>query len=212
MARRCASLAVYSLVAALASSAKAQDLPLVRKLVEQKLIEEMAGHDARETAWYHEKSVDKQKWTSGKLLGRKVRLASWTEESKTWFWLVHPDETLALELTRFAVREARLEFALTATAKAGFNVWGRISKLVRASAGGTALVKFEIEGSTAMADGGLAGSRITHFTGRLTDLRFHNDLAHPLEDLVKDALNDYVKNKNDKLRRSIEKAIDRVDF
>lgn len=210
--RHCALVAVCCLVAISARSAAAQDLPFLRGLVEQNLIKEMTDHDSRDSAWYHEKSVDKKKWTSGKLLGRKLRLASWTEQSKTWFWLIDPEQTLSIELTRFAVRDARLEFALAAKAKAGFNVWGRIPKLVRASAGGTALVNFEIEGSTAMADGGLDDSRITHFKGRLTDLRFHNDLAHPFEDLVKDALNDYMKNKNSQLRRSIEKAIDRVDF
>lgn len=60
--------------------------------------------------------------------------------------------------------------------------------------------------------GGLTDSRITKFQAKLTDLRFHNDLAHPFEDLVKDALNDYAKNKNDKLRKSIENALHRVRF
>ena len=207
-----ATLLINSALAAIASPAAAQDMPLLRNLVEQRLIEEMAEHDSREAAWYKEKSVDKKKWTSGKILGRKLRLASWTEQSKTWFWLEDPDATLSLELTRFSVRDARLEFAVTADGKARFKVWGRIPKLVRASAGGSARVKFEITGSTAIAGGGLTDSRVTKFQAKLTDLRFHNDLAHPFEDLVKDALNDYAKNKNDKLRKSIEKALDRVRF
>jgi len=184
----------------------------VRKLFERMLIEELAQHDSREAAWYNEKTVGKKKWTSGKLLGRKIRLASWTEESKTWFWLENPKQTLSLELERFAVRDARLEFALAAIAKAQFQVWGRIPKLARASASGSARVRFQIEGSTAIGGGGLQDSQITKFTGRLDDLRFNNDLAHPFEDLVKDALNDYVKNKNTKLRNDVERAIDRVHF
>ncbi len=207
-----AALVVWLALAGLAPPAAAQDLPFVRKLFEQMLIEEMAEHDSQETAWYHEKSVDKKKWTSGKLLGRKIRLASWTEQSKTWFWLENPQQTLSLEFERFAVRDARLEFALAAIAKARFRVWGRIPRLVRASASGTVRVRFEIEGSTAIGGGGLQDSRITKFEGRLDDLRFNNDLAHPFEDLVKDALNDYVKNKNKKMRRDVEKAIDRVHF
>lgn len=187
-------------------------MPLLQKLFEQKLIEEMAEHDSPEAAWYNEKSVDKKKWTSGKLLGRKVRLASWTEQSKTWFWLENPAATLTVKLTRFAVRDARLEFAVVADARARFKVWGRIPKLAQASVGGAAVASFEIEGSTAVAGGGLADSQITKFNGRLTDLRFNNDLAHPLEDLVKDALNDYVENKNARLRTSIERAINRVRF
>lgn len=201
-----------SFAVAWAPPAAAQEIPFLRKLLEQQLIEEMVEHDSQEAAWYNEKSVDKKKWTSGKLLGRKIRLASWTEQSKTWFWLDDPQQTLTLELKRFAARDDRLEFALTAEAKARFNVWGRIPKLVRASASGKAHVKFDIEGSTAVGGGGLTDTRITRFTGRLTDLRFNNDLAHPLEDLVKDALNDYVRNKNKNMRRSIEKAVDRVRF
>jgi hypothetical protein len=192
--------------------AAAQDMPWIRKVLERALIEELSSHNSQDTAWYNEKSVDKKKWTSGKLLGRKIRLASWTEQSKTWFWLVDPATTLNLSLTRFAVRDARLEFALTADAKAGFRVWGRIPKFAQASVGGTARIQFELEGSTAIGGGGLADSRITRFSGRLADLRFHNDLAHPFEDLVKDAMNDYAHDKNDKLRKSIEKAIDRVHF
>ena len=176
------------------------------------LIAEMSSHDSEQTAWYNERSVDKKKWTSGKLLGRRIRLASWTEQSKTWFWLHKPAETLELEVKRFAVRNARLEFAVAATAKARYRVWGRIPKLVRASVSGNARVRFEIEGSTAIGGGGLQGSQITKFTGRLDELRFNNDLAHPFENLVKDALNDYVRNKNKKMRRNIEKAIDRVSF
>ncbi len=207
-----APLIAGSLAVMASAPARAQDIPLLRKLLEQQLIQEMAEHDSEETAWYNEKSVDKKKWTSGKLLGRKIRLASWTEQSKTWFWLDDPDATLQLELQRFAARDARLEFALVANAKARYRVWGRIPKLIRASASGAARVKFEIAGSTAIGGGGLTDTQITTFKGKLTDLRFNNDLAHPFEDLVKDALNDYVKNKNAKMRRSIEKAVDRVRF
>jgi hypothetical protein len=195
-----------------ARGAAAQDLPLVTRLVERQLLEELRSHDSRDQAWYHEKSVNREKWTSGKVFGKKTRLASWTEQSKTWFWMENPAETLTLEVRRLAVRDARLEFVLAIRGKAGFNVWGRIPKLVRASASGTAAVNFEIEGSTAMKDGGLADSRITRLAGRLTDLHFNSDFGHPFEDLVKDALNDHVEDKNDKLRRSVEKAIDRVKF
>jgi hypothetical protein len=187
-------------------------MPLVRSLVERAFIQEMVEHDSEESAWYDEKSVDKQKYTSGKLLGRKIRLASWTEQSKTWFWLDDPASTLTLELERLAVVDARLEFAVRTLAKARFRVWGRIPKLVQGSASGTAQLRFEIEGSTAIAGGGLSDSRITRFKARLDDLHFNSDFGHPFEDLVKDALNDYVKDKNAKLRSSAEKAINRVRF
>jgi hypothetical protein len=176
----------------LARAAAGQDLPLISKLVERQLREELTSHDSQERSWYHEKSVNREKWTSGKVFGKKTRLASWTEQSKTWFWMQDPRETLTLEVRRLAVRDARLEFALALRGKAGFNVWGRIPKLVRASASGTAQVDFEIEGSTAMKDGGLADSQISRLAGRLTDLRFNSDFGHPFEDLVKDALNDYI--------------------
>ncbi len=184
----------------------------MRKLVEQKLTEEFLKHNSEESAWYNEKSVDKQKWTEGKLLGRKVRLASWTEQSKTWLWLVEPEETLTVELTRLAVSEGRLEFAMRTVAHARFKAWGRIPKLAKAAVGGTVRAAFEIEGSTAMGGGGLRDSKITKFKGGLKDLQFNNKAARPIEDLAKDALNDYIEDKNAKLRRSMEKAIDRVRF
>jgi hypothetical protein len=212
MFRRCALATFVGLVFGLGSCAAAADLPLITRLVEAKLLEEMTAHDSQENAWYHEKSKNREKWTSGKVFGKKTRLASWTEQAKTWFWLQNPKETLALEVRHLAVRDARLEFALSVRTKAGFNVWGRIPKLVRASASGTAQVSFDIEGSTAMKDGGLADSRVTRFAGRLSDLHFNSDFGHPFEDLAKDALNDYMQDKNEKLRRSVEKAIDRVDF
>jgi hypothetical protein len=198
--------------AVVAATALAQDMPLVRKLLQEQLVAEMREHRDEPTAWVNEKSKNKESWTSGKLLGKKIRLASWTEQSKTWFWLENPAETLQIEITRLTVNQGRAEFAVRATAKARFKAWGRIPKLGQASVGGNVLATFEIEGSTAMADGGLDGSKVTLFKGELRDLRFNNDLAHPLEDLVKDALNDYVDDKNEKMRRSVEKAIDRVRF
>jgi hypothetical protein len=176
------------------------------------LTEEMLAHNSRGTAWYNEKSVNKEKWSSGKILGKKTRLASWTEQSKTWLWLEQPQHTLALEITRFAVRDARLEFTLSMRGKAGFNVWGRIPKLVKGSASGTADVIFDIEGSTAFDKGGLGHSQITKLDGRFIDLKFNSDFGNAFEDLAKDALNDYLHDKNDKLRKSVEKAIDKVNF
>ncbi len=206
-------LAIGIVVAGLASPALGQDMPLMRKLLEQKLVEELASHDSEQTAWYNEKSVDRQKWTSGKLLGRKIRLASWTEQAKTWLWFEDPKSTLSVQLTRLAVSEGRLEFALRAVAtRARFKAWGRIPKLAKAAVGGTVHADFEIAGSTAIGGGGLDDSHIATFRGGLKDLRFNKDAAHAFEDLVKDALNDYLEDKNDKIRRSIEKAIDRVQF
>lgn len=213
----CPTLARFVLALALSTSglaaARAQEMTLWRGLLEQRLVEELASHDCEEAAYYNEKSVDRQKWSSGKLLGKKVRLASWTEQSKTWLWFEDPASTLSVELTRLEVVEGRLEFALrVVAARARFKAFGRIPKLVKAAVGGTVHADFEIAGSTAIAGGGLDGSQITTFSGGLKDLRFNNDAAHPLEDLAKDALNDYLHDKNEKIRRSIEKAIDRVRF
>jgi hypothetical protein len=209
---RCLILLVLSFASLAAARASAQDIPLVRMMLQKQLVAEMLEHNSEDSAWVNEKSKNKESWTSGKLLGKKIRLASWTEQSKTWLWLENPAETLQIEITRLTVNQGRAEFAVRATAKARFKAWGRIPKLGQASVGGNVLATFEIEGSTAMADGGLDGSKVTLFKGELRDLRFNNDLAHPLEDLVKDGLNDYVDDKNEKMRRSVEKAIDRVRF
>jgi hypothetical protein len=211
MNRRVAILASLT-IAICGAWADAQDMPLMRKLLQEQILAEMREHRDEPTAWVDEKSKNKESWTSGKLLGKKIRLASWTEQSKTWLWLENPEETLQLEITRLEVIEGRAHFALRMTAKARFKAWGRIPKLGQASVGGNALAVVEIEGSTMMAGGGFENTAVTVFKSDLRDLRFNNDLAHPFEDLAKDALNDYARDKNSKLRRSVEKAIDRVRF
>ena len=193
-------------------AASAGEIPFLRQLLEQQFFSQLADHNSQDSPWYNEKRVDKKKYTSGKLLGRKIRLASWTEESKTWLWLEDPNEKLTLELKRLDVHDARVDFALVVTAKAHFKAFGRIPKLARAAVGGTVHVAFEVEGSTAMGGGGLQGTQITLFNGKLHDLQFYNDAGSPFEKLVEDGLNDYVHDKNAKVRRSIEKAIDRVKF
>jgi hypothetical protein len=203
---------VSLILAACGSWSPAQDMPLVRKLLQEQLVAEMREHHDEPTAWINEKSKNKESWTSGKLLGKKIRLASWTEQSKTWLWLENPEESLQLEITRLEVISGRAHFALRAAAKARFKAWGRIPKLGQASVGGNTLADVEIEGSTAMANGGFENTEVTSFKSNLRDLRFNNDLAHPFEDLAKDALNDYARDKNSKLRRSVERAIDRVRF
>jgi hypothetical protein len=197
-----------------AAPAGAQDIPLVRTLLERVLREELASHDSEETAWYNDKTKDKIKYFQMNLFGREIdqRVASWTEETKSWIWIERPAESLSLELTQFEVRDGRIHFAVNAKAKLGFRVWGRIPRLVQGNASGTVHSKFTLAGSTAIAGGGLAESQITRLDGKLRELQFTNDLASPLEKLVTTALNDHVENKNKKLRTSVEKAINRVKF
>ncbi|HEX3725582.1 MAG TPA: hypothetical protein VHV08_05040 [Pirellulales bacterium] len=202
-------------MAALASCAlpaTGQDNPILRERLGQKMIEELSKHDSQEKAWYSEKKVDRQKWTEGKILGKPVRLASWTEESKLWIWLEGPTRSLSLDLRQLAIRDGRLEFSLSAKANARFKSTGRIPKLAQATVGGRMIVQLEITGSAAIGSGHLEQSRITLLKGEIHELQFNNDLAHPFENLIKGSLNDYVEDKNQKLRHSLEKAIDRVHF
>jgi hypothetical protein len=198
----------------MAGFARAQELPVVRNLLQKVIISELKSHDSQESAWYNEKSKDKKKVAQFNFFGREVdhKVASWTEESKTWFWIDDPDHTLSLTLSQLTIKEDRVEFALSARAKAGFRVWGRIPRLGKANASGTVWVEFDVAGSAAVGKGGLKDAQITKLAGKLNDLQFNNDLASPLERLVVDALNDHVRDKNDKLRASVEKAINRVKF
>jgi hypothetical protein len=195
-----------------AAPAHAQESSLLRSLIERVIVGELESHDSQDTAWYDETSKDKRKVVQFNLFGREIdrKVASWTEEAKTWFWLENPAQTLSIELTHFAIRDARVEFGLSARAKVGFRVWGRIPRLAKGNASGTAWVTLQIEGSTALAGGKFADSRITRLEGTLRELQFNNDLASPLENLVTDALNDHVKHKNKKLRESVEKAINKA--
>lgn len=202
------------LVLLCAAPAVAQDIPLVRTLLERVLREELSSHDSEETAWYNDKTKDKTRYFQMNLFGRELdqRVASWTEETKSWIWIEKPAESLFLELEQFEVRDGRIHFAVQAKAKLGFRVWGRIPRLVQGNASGTVHTNFKLAGSTTIANGGLADSQITTLEGKLRELQFNNDLASPLEKLVTGALNDHVENKNKKLRTSVEKAINRVKF
>ncbi len=206
--------ALFAIVLASSLPAAAQDLPLVRSLLTRMVIEELSTHDSEESAWYDDKTKGKKKVFQMNFFGREIdqQVASWTEETKSWIWIEQPDESLTLELTQFAARDGRLYFGLEGRAKLGFRVYGRIQRLAKGNASGTVHVKFTLEGSTSMANGGLADSQVATLKGKLHELQFNNDLASPLEKLVVNALNDHVKNKNKKLRRSVEKAIDRVKF
>jgi hypothetical protein len=213
MVRSCVVvLVVASLAACFDSAAVAQDNPVLKELLKQKITEDLARHDAQETAWYSEKSVNKQQWTKESLLIRKVRVASWTEESKTWLWLEQPASTLSIDVKRLEVRDGRVEFSVAAKATARFKAWARIPKLAQAAVGGSVGVAIEIEGSAAIGDGHLQDSKITAFKGVLDGLRFNQKLARPMEGFIASALNDYVEDKNEKLRGSLAKTIDRVHF
>jgi hypothetical protein len=202
------------LVLLLPTPLAAQDIPLVRSLLQRVIVDELASHSSEETAWYNDKTKDKTRYFQMNLFGREIdqRVASWTEETKSWIWIEKPAESLSLELEQFEVRDGRIHFAVHAKAKLGFRVWGRIPRLVQGNASGTVHSKFTLAGSTTIAGGGLADSQITRLDGKLRELQFTNDLASPLEKLVTGALNDHVENRNKKLRKSIEKAINRVKF
>jgi hypothetical protein len=209
------ALAVAALVAwhaCFALHARGQDTSLLRELLEQVIVAELASHDSQEKAWYNEKTKHKKKIVQFNLFGREIdqQVASWTEQSQTWIWLENPKDTLTLELHEFAIKDGRLQFSLATRAKAAFRVWGRIPRLAKGNASGTVWMNIEIEGSAAVSLGGLADSRITKLDGRLRDLQFNNDLGNPFESLVQDALNDHVRHKNKKLRASVEKAINRA--
>jgi hypothetical protein len=207
-------LAAATLSGPFCALAAAQDIPILRRLLEQLLVAELSAHDSEENAWYDENSKDREKVVQFNFFGREIdkRVASWTERSKSWLWMEEPSQTLTLELRQFEVRDARLVFAVDARAKMGFRVWGRIPRLVRGNASGTVWAKFTIEGSAAVGGGGLTDAQITKLKGKLRDMQFNNDLASPFERLVVDALNDHVRKKNKQLRHSAEKAIDRVKF
>ena len=200
--------------ACLAGPIFAQDNPVLRELLTQRIVSELARHDSESTAWHNEKSKDKQQWAKANLFGRhvKVRLASWTEQSKTWLWLEDPAQSLSVDLRHFAVREGRVEFSLVAVAKARFKAWGRVPKLAQGSAGGSVWLKLDIQGSTAVGDGRLEQSNIAVLKGEIRELQFNNQLGGPVEGLVEDWLNARAEHDNEKLRHSLEKSIDRVQF
>jgi hypothetical protein len=203
--------ALAFLVVSLAGGgAAAQDMPLLRGVLERVIVIELSSHDSEQSAWFNESRKDKQKWTKGKIFGRPMKLASWTEESKSWIWLEEPDKTLSVKLERLAVNQGRAEFAAKARAKARFKVWGRIPKLAKGMAGGTVWLEMQIAGSAKLAGLSLADADIDTLQGTFSDLQFNNDLASVFEDLVEDSLNASIKRDNDKLRAKIERAINKV--
>lgn len=204
----------YLMLAPLTPRVIADEGSLLRAVITPVIVAELSSHDSQESAWYNEKSKDKEKWMKMKVFGResKTRLASWTEQSKTWVWLEEPQKYLSVQLTKLELRDKRLEFAATARTKARFKAWGRIPRLVQGAAGGEMWMEIEIAGSAAVGLRRLQDSQITTFKATFHDLQFNNDLASPLEDLVEDGLNDYVKRKNEKLCEKLEKSINKVTF
>src|SRR5262245_51326012 len=88
-----ALLLATAAAALMTSRAHAQDSLLLRKVVERAIVAEMKEHHSEETAWYNEKSKDKVKYLQMNLFGREIdkRVASWTEQTKTWVWIEEPD-------------------------------------------------------------------------------------------------------------------------
>lgn len=191
---------------------EAQDNPVLRERLSQLILEELSQHNSHDSAFHTKKNKPREKWTSGKVFGKPIRLASWTEESETWFWFDDPVSTLSVELKRFNVVDGRIEFALSIQGRARFKLYGRVPKLAKAAVSGSTRLSFELEGSALVGPGKVEKSEITRLTGRLDDLQFNNDAAGAFENLVKDALNDYVENRNDKVRRTVEKAMNRAKF
>jgi hypothetical protein len=190
----------------------AQDSPVLRERLSKLIVEELSQHNSQDTAYHTKKSKPREKWTSGKVFGKPIRLASWTEESETWIWFDDPASTLSVELKRLNVVDGKIEFALAIQGRARFKLYGRVPKLAKAAVGGSTLLSFELQGSALVGPGKLEKSEITRLTGRLDDLQFNNDAAGAFENLVKDALNDYVENRNDRVRRTVEKAMNRAKF
>lgn len=190
----------------------AQDSPVLRERLSQLIVEELSKHNSHDAAYHSKKTKPREKWTSGKVFGKPIRLASWTEETETWFWFDDPASTLSVELKRLNVVDGRIEFALVIQGRARFKLYGRVPKLAKAAVGGSTRLSFDLEGSARVGYGKLEKSEITRLTGRLDDLQFNNGAAGAFENLVKDSLNDYIENRNDKVRRTVEKAMNRVKF
>lgn len=193
-------------------TAVAQDSPVLRERLSQLIAEELSQHNTPDTAYHNKKSKPREKWTSGKVFGKPIRLASWTEESETWFWFDDPAKTLTVELRRLNVVDGKIEFALAIRGRARFKLYGRVPKLAKGAVGGSTWLAFELEGSAQVGPGQLENSQVTRLAGRLDDLQFNNEAAGPFENLVKDALNDYIEDRNDKVRRTVEKAMNRARF
>jgi len=190
----------------------AQDSPVLRERLSQLIIEELSQHNSQDTAYHSKKNKPREKWTSDKVFGKPIRLASWTEETETWFWFDDPASTLSVELKRLNIVDGKIEFALVIQGRARFKLYGRVPKLAKAAVGGSTRLSFDLEGSALVGYGKLENSEITRLTGRLDDLRFNNGAAGAFENLVKDSLNDYIENRNEKVRGTVERAMNRVKF
>lgn len=189
-----------------------QDSPVLRERLSQLIVAELSEHHSQDTAYHNHKSKPREKWTSGKVFGKPIRLASWTEETETWFWFDDPASTLAVELRQLNVVDGRIDFALAIRGRARFKLYGRVPKLAKAAVSGSTHLSFELAGTALIGPGKLEQSKVHQLSGRLDDLQFSNDAAGMFENLVKDALNDYIEDRNDKVRRTVEKAMDRAKF
>jgi hypothetical protein len=202
-----AAIAV-SIVVANLDWAVAADNPVLRKLIEQAIRKELSKHDSQEKAWYSEKENEH---VTREPITKKV-IARWSDESKSWVWLDDPKENLAIDVGRFEIKDGRVYFAVSAKSKVKFKAWGKIPNVVTADARGSARAEISVEGSAKLEAQRFSDAKVSEFKGKLSDVRFSNDVARQIEGLLKDALNLYIQYKEKNLRKDVEDAINGVTF
>ena len=103
-----------------------------------------------------------------------------------------------------------LAFGISANGKARGKAWGKIPNLVTADVKGSAKAEIDIEGKARINDGKFTDVEITKLTGKVSDLRFSNNALKAIHGLIQDCANEYVKSKNNELKKDLKKAIERI--
>jgi hypothetical protein len=210
------SVLVIATVVALSSggAVSAQDNPVLRDYFGRAAKKALAKHNSEESAWYSEKSEDHKEWAEKTVgVGRfkktiKTIVVEWTQESKTWVWLDDSDKNLNINITKFELKDGTLQFGVTASGKAKGKAWGKIPNVVTADVKTSSNVEITIEGKAKISDSKFKDVEISKLTGKLSDLRFNKDALKAVQGLVQDCANEYVKFKNDDLKKDMKKTFE----
>lgn len=186
----------------------AADNDVAKKIIGTAIRKELSIHDSSDSAW--ESDSEERHEISKTVFGKKIVVASWTDESSSNVWLDDPNETLTVDVTEFKIKDGKVTFGARLKGKAKFKASYKVKNVASGNVKGSARVEISVEGSAKLGDGEFSEAKISNLRGRLSDVRFSSDLLRQVQGLVKDAANSYISHKNDKYKRDLEKAINKA--
>lgn len=181
------------------------DNPLLRRVLQAALFDELAKHSDQATAWTTEAEHTREKH-----LGITIR---WKERTKAWVWIPNAG-SLQVKVNRLALnQQGRFEFDASAEASVQFKFWGEIEKGPSGNLTGNALITVSLAGSFEIDQkGSLVKAQVSTLDGEISKLKFDNKVLDVLSDLLEDAGNGFLHGKNQQFKQDLEREINKLSL